>query len=203
VADDTITSVRPLTTEDLWRELGDALGGYIRHRIADPHQADDVLSDVLVRIHQHLGTLNDRERATSWMFRVARNAIIDHYRRSAHRPEEPTADVSEVASREGPADAWLDDQTSTLAELAACIRPFVDALPDKYGRAIELTDLGGHTQVEAAILEGISVSGMKSRVQRGRRLFAAQLHRSCVVTLDRTGQIIDFHPRPDADCDPT
>jgi RNA polymerase sigma-70 factor (ECF subfamily) len=95
------------------------------------------------------------------------------------------------------ADVWLDDQGATLAELAACIRPLVEALPADYRRALELTDLEGHSQSEAARLEGISVSGMKSRVQRGRRQFATLVKQCCDVTLDSRGGLVDFQRRAD------
>jgi RNA polymerase sigma-70 factor (ECF subfamily) len=179
----------------IWAEVGASIEGFVRRRVHDPHHADDVVAEVMLRVHQHLGSLDDRERLTAWVFRIARNAITDHYRRVGRRREvlaaapEPHADVA--------ADAWLDDQHATLAELAACIRPLVDALPLDYRRALQLTDLDGLSQAEAARIEGISVSGMKSRVQRGRRQFAALVRRCCDVTTDRRGELVDVHPRAD------
>jgi RNA polymerase sigma-70 factor (ECF subfamily) len=149
----------------------------------------------MLRIHQNLGSLDDHERLTAWVFRIARNAITDHYRRTARRREVVAAEPEPDA--EAGADAWLDDQAATLSELASCIRPLVDALPCDYRRALLLTDLEGHSQVDAARIEGISVSGMKSRVQRGRRQFATLVKQCCDVTTDSRGQLVDFELRPD------
>ena len=186
---------QPLDLETIWAEVGTSMEGFVRRRVNDPHQADDVVADVMLRIHQHLGTIDDHERVTAWVFRIARNAITDHYRRTGRRREVLTAELEPAADPS--ADAWLDDQEAALTELAACIRPLVEALPRDYRRALELTDFDGHSQIEAARMEGISVSGMKSRVQRGRRQFATLVKECCDVTTDGRGELIDFQLRAD------
>jgi RNA polymerase sigma-70 factor, ECF subfamily len=184
-----------LDLESIWAEVGASMDRFVRRRVNDPYQADDVVAEVMLRIHQHLATLDDREHVTAWVFRIARNAITDHYRRSARRREVPAAELEPLTDPS--ADAWLDDQDATLAELASCIRPLVEALPRDYRRALELTDFDGHSQVDAARMEGISVSGMKSRVQRGRRQFATLVKQCCDITIDARGEVIDYQLRAD------
>lgn len=197
-----MTAQGSIDVESIWAEVGTSLERFVRRHIADAHQAEDVMAEVLLRIHENLGTLDDHERVTAWVWRITRNAITDHYRRSARRRETSGAD-DEVAGDES-ADAWVDDQAAVLSELASCIRPLVDALPADYRRALQLTDLEGRTQADAARLEGVSVSGMKSRVQRGRRLFAALVRNCCEVTTDSRGEVVDFHLRADGcGCSPT
>lgn len=179
----------------IWAEVGVSIERFVRRRINDPHQADDVVADVMLRIHQHLDSLDDHERVTAWVFRITRNAITDHYRRTGRHREVLAAEIE--PDTDPSADAWLDDQQATLSELAACIRPLVDALPADYRRALELTDLEGRTQADAAHIEGISLSGMKSRVQRGRRQFATLVKQCCDVTTDSRGELVDFTLRPD------
>jgi RNA polymerase sigma-70 factor, ECF subfamily len=179
----------------IWAEVGVSIERFVRRRIDDPHHADDVVADVMLRIHQNLASLDDHERVTAWVFRITRNAITDHYRRTGRRREVLTAEIEPDADPS--ADAWLDDQEATLSELAACIRPLVDALPADYRRALELTDFEGCTQSDAAHIEGISLSGMKSRVQRGRRQFATLVKQCCDVTTDSRGELVDFRLRTD------
>ena len=186
---------RATDLETIWAEVGASIERFVRRRINDPHQADDVVAEVMLRIHQNLGTLDDQERVTAWVFRITRNVITDHYRRTGRRREVLAAEIEPIA--DGGADTWLDDQGATLSELAACIRPLVDALPSDYRRALELTDFEGRTQADAAHIEGISLSGMKSRVQRGRRQFATLVKQCCDVTTDSRGELIDFRLRPD------
>ena len=189
-----MTATPPTDVEAIWAEVGTSLERFVRRHVADPQHAEDVVAEVLARIHEHLGRVDDQERVMAWVWRITRNAITDHYRRTGRRREVLTVD-HEVAGDEG-ADGWIDDQDAVVSDLATCIRPLVDALPADYRRALQLTDLDGRTQADAARIEGVSVSGMKSRVQRGRRLFAALVRDCCEVTTDSRGELVDFHLRP-------
>jgi RNA polymerase sigma-70 factor, ECF subfamily len=194
---EAMTANNPLSIESVWDEFGSLLSGFVRRHVADRDAADDIVGDIVLRIHRHLDHLDDRERLVAWLFRIARNAVTDHYRRTARRRELLDADP-EPRDTASSADSWLDDRDAVYAELAGCIRPLVDALPADYRRALELTDFEGRTQAEAARLEGISLSGMKSRVQRGRRQFAALVDRCCDITTDAGGRLVDFQRRGDA-----
>jgi RNA polymerase sigma-70 factor (ECF subfamily) len=185
-----------VTVEDVWVEFGAALRAFVVRRVADPHQAEDLVSEIVVKVHRHLDTLDDQERLTAWVFRIARNVIKDHYKVSGRRREVLDAEPDEVTS-EVTTDEWVDDQDAVLAELAVCLRPLLCELPADYRRALELTDLGGLSQAEAAELEHVSLSGMKSRVQRGRRQLGVVLRQCCTPTLDSRGVPVDFRPRPD------
>ncbi len=72
------------------------------------------------------------------------------------------------------------------------MRPLVDQLPERYRKAVILVELEGYTQVAAAPALGLSVSGTKSRVQRGRRELRHLLTGCCVVGTDHAGAIIDY-----------
>jgi RNA polymerase sigma-70 factor (ECF subfamily) len=79
-----------------------------------------------------------------------------------------------------------------LAELARCLRPLLSGLAPEQRRAVELIDLDGLAQADAARREGVSLSGMKSRVQRGRRRLAELLGQCCALTLDARGVPMDY-----------
>ena len=190
-------TVAALSVEDVWRDFAGPLHGFVHHRVADRHAVDDIVAEVMLRIHTHLDGLDDHEKVTAWVYRVARNAITDHYRRTARRPDTPSDLTDEAPAGGSNADGWLEDQELVVRELAAVLRPLVDHLADDYRRAIELTDLGGMTQAEAARLENVSVSGMKSRVQRGRRQLVALLHQHCEITVDAAGMPANCTPRAD------
>ena len=184
IDDDAGPQHRPSTSTwpPIWAEVGTSIEHFVRRRINDPHHAEDVVAEVMLRIHRRLGALDDHERVTAWVFAITRNAITDHYRRSGRRREVLAAEIEPVADPS--ADAWLDDQDATLSELAACIRPLVHALPPDYRRALELTDFDGRTQADAAQIEGISLSGMKSRsatrsrpVRQARQAMLRRHHR--------------------------
>ena len=57
------------------------LFNFIKKRVSDPGDAEDILQDVFFQLWQGYETIENIEKITSWMFRVARNKIIDRYRK--------------------------------------------------------------------------------------------------------------------------
>lgn len=182
--------------EQMWREVIAQLRGFVRRRIADPERAEDLVGEILLRIHQNLASVDDRERLTHWVSRVARNAVIDEYRRAARAREHlvPAPEDVAVAEEDGGNDA-----SAVLDELARCLRPLLGGLPPEQQRAVQMIDLDGVSQAGAARREGISLSGMKSRVQRGRRRLTELLGECCVLTLDARGLPMDYARSRDCD----
>lgn len=190
-------AVEGSTTETVWRELHDRLLGFIARRVRAPEDAEDILQEVMLRIHRHSGDLEHAERATAWVYRIASNAIADHYRKPAHR-ELPSGQGNDVhePDQESPATAWKEPGTVELrGELAACLAPLLDRLAPIYRQALELTEFEGISQAEAAARLGISVSGMKTRVQRARGQLKQLLLDCCHVELDSRRGVTAYHSR--------
>ena len=160
-------------------------------RVPDRDSAEDILREVMLRIHRHAGELEDSSAVGAWIHQIARNAIADHYRRPVVRLEQPSG--VELDGRE-PATS---EPTSggPRAELAACLRPLVERLAPPYREAITLTELEGLTQTAAAAQLGVSTSGMKSRVQRARAQLRDLFVGCCEIELDRRGGITSYRPR--------
>jgi RNA polymerase sigma-70 factor, ECF subfamily len=177
-----------------WSELRGPLAGFIARRVADPQDAEDVLQEVMLRIHRHGDELARADRVAAWVHRIARNAIVDHYRRRGARPELPGGAADELEERE---DGSLGEPDSEVLrrELATCLRPLIQRLPESQREALVLTEFEGLTQIEAASRLGISVSGAKARVQRGRAQLRALLLDCCHVEFDRRGGIAEYRAR--------
>jgi RNA polymerase sigma-70 factor (ECF subfamily) len=192
-------------TQLIWSRFGDRLGAFIARRVGNQADADDILQEVFLRIHQHASAVERTDRLVSWLFQVTRNAIADYYRAPARRRELPAGlgDDLELGRDDALAESDAADLASPQAwrELAACLRPLLDRLPPSYRDAVELVDLNGVPHHEAAVRFGLSVSGTKSRVQRGRRALRQLLDDCCRLELDAGGRVADFQPR-DAACAP-
>src|ERR671911_791771 len=192
-------------TQEIWTEFGDRLRTFIARRVDSEADADDILQDVFLRIHRHVGTVERRERLVSWLFQVTRNAIADYYRAPGRRRELP-ADATHDRERGGE-HVWgrvddLDGESlAARRELATCLGLMVEQLPPLYRDAVRLVDLEGLPQQEAAARSGITVSGMKSRVQRGRQALKYLVHGCCQIDLDAGGRATDYQPRGDG-CGP-
>lgn len=175
-----------------WTETLDRLRAYVASRIGDSEAAADITQDVLVRSIAS-GALEHVENPTAWLYRSAHNAVIDHYRtRRVHESLAASEDRLPVVSED---DARPNEATR---DLARCLQPLVHGLSPLYRDALTRVDLDGQTQQQAADQLGISLSGMKSRVQRGRRQLKQLLTRCCVVGLDHTGAVTNYRRNPDA-----
>ena len=192
------------TTEELWQLVHDGLRAFIAKRVNDQGHVDDILQDVFERVHQQIDSVNNPGRMVSWIYQVTRNAIIDHYRKPG-RQREIQAGLSHDLEvfREVPtiSEMTRHGETGELrAELAGCLRPMIERLSKDYRDAISLVEIEGLPQHAAAKQIGLSLSGMKSRVQRGRKQLKQMLDDCCLIELDRRGGVIDYNTRA-AGCD--
>lgn len=192
------TTLTTTTASDLpWQELRADLRAFIGRRVGNAADVDDLVQRVLLQIVRGLGSLRDPARLHAWVYRTARHVIVDYYRSPSGRREVPSGDVVDLAANpEPPIDggAEPEEDGAALRTLATCLTPLLARLSPLYREAITLTDIQGLDQAEAARHAGVSVSGMKSRVQRGRRQLKAVLEACCRFDLDRRGGIIDYAP---------
>jgi RNA polymerase sigma-70 factor (ECF subfamily) len=180
-------------TEAIWREFHDGLLGFIIRRVPSRESAEDILQDVMLRIHRNAAGIERAEAVGAWVHQIARNAIADHYRSASVRRElATTGEIEPEAAGEPGAE-----EADARGELAACIAPLLNRLPETYRDALALTEIDGLTQAQAAESLGLSLSGMKSRVQRGRRQLKQLLDQCCEVELDARGGLTGYRPRRD------
>ena len=167
------------TTEKVWLEYHNRLLAFIRSRVASD-EAEDILQDVFVKLHAQIDSLKDNTKLESWLYQITRNAVIDYY-----RSKKPTEKLPN----------WIEQTQSgedenTGRELSSCFAPMIKHLPDKYRVAVNLSEIKGIAQEEVAKLENISLSGAKSRVQRGRALLKNMLFDCCQIEVDHNNNLI-------------
>jgi RNA polymerase sigma-70 factor (ECF subfamily) len=184
------------TARVAWRELEGQLRPFVARRVSESADVDDVLQDIYLRIQSGAGELRDSDRFGPWVYRVARSALADHGRSRARHPL-PFDAPAEQDSSSAPSDAPEDGDGSAEQGLAQNIAVFVAALPSPYREAITLTELQGMSQTDAAKMLGISLSGMKSRVQRGRQQIRDMLQACCEIALDARGRVLSYDRRVD------
>ena len=184
-----MTCVRHCLVVAVYEAFHTELRHFVLGKVSDPATADDILQDVYLRIHAHIDTLRDCGRLQSWVYQIARNAIIDHY-----RSRRPAVELPETLPEPGaaPGDSCENDAECELMEsLVVMVRD----LPAKYREALTLTLYEGLTQHEVARRLGISVSGAKSRVQRARAMLRDDLLNCCHFAFDRYGAVLDYQER--------
>lgn len=183
--------------QEMWQHIHNGLRSFIVKRVANEAEADDIVQDVWLKMQRGLGGLKDQNRLISWIYQIARHAIIDHYRAPDRRREMPAGLAADLeAYRLSPSrQIAAQDSGQLRTELAGCLRPMIEQLSEDYRQAVTLVDLEGLTQQEAATQLGLSLSGMKSRVQRGRRQLKAILETCCTIELDRRRGVAGYEVR--------
>ncbi len=177
--------------DQIWTEFGAALRRFVRSRVSCDADRDDIVQEVLLRLHRNASHLDDVQDVAAWLYRIALNAIADHYRAGRHGAlHDPLPD--ELPQPEAAQDG-------TPAAMGDCLRALLGGVDQKYALAVRLVDVDGVSQAELAKRLDMTPSGAKSRVQRGRAMLRDALLRCCRVELDRRGGIIEFARRSTSD----
>ena len=167
-----------------WHANEAELRGWLRHRLGNPVDAEDMLQDLFIKAMRQGERFCAIGNARAWLFEVARNALADRLRMKRDLIELP-ADLASEA-----------EEVATVDSLVACLPRVLAELSAEDREAITVCDLQGLPQDEYARRKGLSLPGAKSRVQRARKRLHDRLSHACQVRLDAAGQVSDFVPRP-------
>lgn len=177
----------------VYTELRHALLAFLRKHTGDAQVAEDLLHDVMIKA---LAATHDEAQApgnlTGWLYAVARNAAMDHHRR--HRPTEELP--QELAQAEA------DEDDAAVIELASCLRTVAERLPGTYRDTVIAAEIDGLPLLQVAALQGLSLSAVKTRASRGRRLLREEFVQCCRVALSQQGQVLDYDAEAVARCQP-
>jgi RNA polymerase sigma factor (sigma-70 family) len=131
------------------------LRGFIRRRVADPRDAEDILQDVFAELVEANQLLMPIEHVSGWLFRVARNRIIDLFRRK--KAESLEFEELLPSPNAGP-DAELA-RAVLLEELEAAIAE----LPEEQREVFVAHELEGKSFKDMAAATGVSINTLLSR----------------------------------------
>lgn len=185
-------------TQTIWEEFRDELDAFILKRVSNAADAEDLRQQVYLQIHRYLKQNDPPRHMRGWVYQIARNAITDHHRRRATRHEVANTQT-EIADTTPLTDAQ-ESAAEAVQGLTRCLLGMVDRLPPPYAQALRWTELQGMTQSKAASQAGVSLSGMKSRVQRGREKLRDALLQCCEVQFDARHQPTTHHCRGECGC---
>ncbi|MEQ9300531.1 MAG: sigma-70 family RNA polymerase sigma factor [Cyclobacteriaceae bacterium] len=150
---------------------------YILSRVRDQGLAEEILSQVMLKIYNSCDKLEGVNNTQAWMVTIARNAIMDHFR------------IESKSSGLETQESMLSADTTTTLEksLAECVEPMIMRLPEIYREPLLAHELKGISQKSLAVQYGMSESGMKSRIQRGRKLLKEEFLACCHIEVGANG----------------
>ncbi|MEO8600167.1 MAG: sigma-70 family RNA polymerase sigma factor [bacterium] len=166
-----------------WSQYAPELRGWLRHRLNNPAEAEDLLQDLFLKALRQGDRFCSLQNARAWLYTVARNALADRLRVARETVELPE-DLSAPEEEFDTVDTLTDCLTRVLSELSTEDRD-----------AITLCDLQGMQQAEFAVAKGLNLSAAKSRIQRARLRLRARMTQACQIQLDTVGHVSDYVPR--------
>lgn len=178
----THTQPDPKDIAQAYKGLRQSLMGFLRHQVTDPAVAEDLLHEVFLKALHAMQRGDSPTNLTGWLYTIARNSVIDYYR--AKRPSDPLPDDLVAA---------VSDDNLVEQDLARCLRPLTETLPPLYRNTLLATDFDGLTMQVLATQEGVSLSAIKSRASRGRKLLRQNVLACCKVDVSSSGEVLDFH----------
>ncbi|MEM7194319.1 MAG: RNA polymerase sigma factor SigZ [Pseudomonadota bacterium] len=167
--------------EKIWAEHQSTLRRFIQARVSDPDEVDDLLQLILVRLYEKHGSIKSASSVRSWLFQVAKNAIIDHYRKQRREHDLEVAELWQAGN-----------ERDVFRELSDCLTVFVSALPKESAKLILAIDINGQSQKACAEEKNISYSTLKSRVQKARTQLRNLYLDCCHFSLNQKGSITDY-----------
>jgi RNA polymerase sigma-70 factor (ECF subfamily) len=179
----------PATTDAIWTHLSSDLRRFIRRKVSDDHVAEDLLQETFVRVQRKIDTLQEAERVAAWVYQIARNVIHDHHRKA-------TNSALTLADND-PAEDCDDHLSQVRCRGAGWLDEMIRALPDGYREAVQLAEIEGLSQQAVGDRLGLSLSGAKSRIQRGRVMLKGILEQCCHFEFDGRGNMMDYDPKHD------
>ncbi|MBI2516606.1 MAG: RNA polymerase sigma factor SigZ [Opitutae bacterium] len=161
------------------------LRAFIRRRVRDDTLADDLAQETLLKVYRSRATLLDDAKLEAWLYQIARGTIIDHYRR-----QRPQDELPESLAGESP-----DEIAAMRARVVASMKRFLEELPEAYREPVRLAEIEGLPLARIALRLDLSLTAVKSRVQRGRAMLKKKLQACCRFEFDRLGQVIGYERR--------
>lgn len=173
-----------MNTEILWKRFNVPLRAYIIGKVKDTHIAEDILQETFIRIHSNIGSLKDATRTQAWVYQIAHNQVMDHFRKSQKVSNDTMVD--DKADEINPEDS--------MSEALSDMVKMMDDLPAEYCDSLCSTELGSMSISEYAASAGISYTAAKTRIFRAKRMLKDMLMQCCHYQFDKYGTVLDISP---------
>lgn len=181
---------------DLVSKYRTSIHRYILTVVRNPTVAEDLTQETFLRAFRKLETLRDDTKVSAWLYRISTNLCRDYYRRSSRSPKTVSIEDSREDGPAGvqerlrdtdrpPLDLWLEQD-----QMSACVKGYLEDLPDAYRAVVLLHDLEGMTDSEIAKMLGCSLGAVKIRLHRARARLKSALENGCSFSTDRRGVFV-------------
>ncbi len=162
---------------------------YITSIVRDATEAEDVLQEVMLKAERGCADLRAEDALTTWLYRVATHASVDHLRRRARRlPVETWTELDELVAAHDSGPSL--EQVVERQEMSSCVQRLLGRLSDQYRSVLILADLEGLTASEIGELLGLTLTTVKIRIHRARARLKKELEAECSFSCNERGVLV-------------
>jgi RNA polymerase sigma-70 factor (ECF subfamily) len=174
--------------DEVWLEFQRKLFLFIRSRVETSEDAEDILNDVFARLIGKVNDGNVPDNISSWLYHVTKNRIVDYYRAKKTFDKLPD-DLAQKSA-----------DMSAVKQLAKCMLPMIQALPEMYQQPLILSEIEGKQYKEVAAELDLTVSAIKSRILRGREKLHKSLVSCCTIYRNNAENVVDYEQKMTGFC---
>ncbi|MGO3719367.1 MAG: sigma-70 family RNA polymerase sigma factor [Mesonia hippocampi] len=164
-----------METQKIWDNFNDELYFFILKKVKNKDVTNDVFQNTFLKIHKNLSKLKKEEKARAWIFQIARNEIVNHFKKESVYVEKLDAD------KEIPLQKY---------QHICCFDKFINDLPEIYRQVIELIYVKGKKQKDVAKELEISLENVKARIKRAKDILKKKFNECCKYEFDKNGKLI-------------
>jgi len=180
----------------LYHEIRD----FIVRRARSGPDGEDLCQTVFERVLPKLAGV-DPSNVRAYCFAAARHALADYYRNRSDPTVQFFADRDAVDAASDPSKAADQRAREVRSRIHRWVPDRIDSLPATYREPLKLFVLEGRNAADIAESLGLSVSAVKVRLHRGRRMVLRNIDACCRLLRDARGQVFDYEERrPDESC---
>jgi RNA polymerase sigma-70 factor (ECF subfamily) len=161
-------------TEAIWKNF-QTFVAFARKRVGDPHLAEDIVQDSLLKAMSSDNKPTDDENTVAWFYRILRRSIIDMYRRTDARSRALEKFAQEFSAEPVPEDERL---------LCQCFKRLLPSVPPQYRELLSAVDLQGEDIGEVAKRLGVTQNNLTVRLHRARKHLKDALAETCQACSD-------------------
>jgi RNA polymerase sigma-70 factor, ECF subfamily len=170
-----------------WNNNKEKIISCIRKDIKSNDIVDDILQEIFIKFWENHNNIKDKGKILQWLLSVSRFTIADYFRVKKRDNSALDNIIVDICFKENSENFTKDESRKLL--------PIIHSLPKKYENILILSDIHGFSHKDIANQFSLSVSCIKKRVERGRKLLAQKMQECCVFTHDKYGNIVNCYEK--------
>jgi RNA polymerase sigma-70 factor (ECF subfamily) len=167
-----------MTSTEIWEKYHTDIFRFIFSKVKNEQTTNDLTQETFIKAHTKLDKLQDISKVKLWLFAIARNTTLDHFRKNSK-----TVNLKEFDL----VDAVSEEQSHSAKD---CLPGIIKNLPKKYRDPLFLSDIKGIKQAQIAEQLQLPLATVKSQIQRARKLIAQGYMNCCDYTLNDKGFLV-------------